>query len=194
MPKCRVKISREIKVNTYVEMRHASSILLRNAKECPKGSNYQIMASLVFTAFTLEAYLNHIGKHEFNCWDDLEGLSPLKKLNVVTEKLGIKTDNSKRPFQTVIKLFKFRNDIAHGKTVSLKDETNKLLKYDDIDKELGVQLEPEWKKFCKVNNADQAREDVDKIIKQLHEKSGVTDDPLFAFGMSVHSADLLEEV
>jgi len=122
MAKHKAKVSKKGQVNTYVEMWQASSVMLDKAKKNPEGSYYQLMASLIFTAFTLEAYLNHIGQRIFKCWNDLEQLSPSRKLNVIAEKLEVEKDDGKRPFQTVSKLFKFRNDIAPGKSVPVKHE------------------------------------------------------------------------
>ena len=56
------------------------------------------MASFIFTAFTLEAFLNHIGQGIFKCWNDLEQLSH-QKLNLTAEKLEIEKDEGKRPLQ-----------------------------------------------------------------------------------------------
>ncbi|MCJ7653693.1 MAG: hypothetical protein MUO97_00050 [Dehalococcoidia bacterium] len=192
----KAKISKERQVNTYAEMWHASDVMLGKAKENPEGSFYQLMASLIFTAFTLEAYLNHIGQSIFKCWDDLEQLSPKRKLNLIAEKLKIERDDSKRPFQTVSKLFKFRNDIAHGKTVRLKSENQ--INVVDLDYTLNVRLgqhlETPWQKYCSLRNAERAREDVKIIIQKLHKAAGVTDHILFSFGQEVGMATLsLEE-
>jgi len=70
-------------------MWHTSKCLLETGVDNPKGSFHQFMASLVFTAFTLEAYLNHIGPKLFDDWHDLERLRPHEKLNTVLEKLQI---------------------------------------------------------------------------------------------------------
>jgi len=106
MEKQKVKVSKERQVNTYAEMWNASHVMLDKAEKDVEGSYYQLMASLIFTAFTLEACLNHIGKQIFGCWDDLEQLSPQKKMNIIAEKLRVAKDDGKRPFQTVKKLFK----------------------------------------------------------------------------------------
>lgn len=182
----KAKSSKERRLNTYAEMWHASHVMLDNAKDNPEGSFYQLMASLIFTAFTLEAYLNHIGHNIFKYWKDLEQLSPKRKLNLITEKLGIERDDSKRPFQTVAKLFRFRNDVAHGKTVHLKSEN--MVKVADLDRALNrtvYHLETSWEKYCSLRNAERAREDVKKIIHNLHKASGMTDHTLFSFGQEV---------
>jgi len=174
-------------------MWHASNVILNKAKKDTEGSYYQLMASLVFTAFTLEAYLNHIGQRTFNCWKDLEWLPPRKKLNVIAEKLGIKKDDGKRPFQTVSRLFKFRDNIAHGKSVPLKPGEQIVVVDDEFDKRFHESLKTDWEKYCTLENAERAREDVENIIRILHDASGVTDDSLFGFGLQIGAATLIPE-
>ncbi|MFC1866451.1 hypothetical protein ACFLYB_07070 [Chloroflexota bacterium] len=86
MAKRDVKVVKNRQVNTYYEMWKVSYWTMYQAEQENKGSFFQIMASLIFTAFALEAYLNHVGKNVFDCWDDLERLSPFAKMNVIAEK------------------------------------------------------------------------------------------------------------
>ena len=79
----KVLVNKEREVKTYAEMWHTSCCLLKKGLEEPEGSFHQFMASLVFTAFTLEAYLNHIGPKIFKCWGDLERLGPREKVNII---------------------------------------------------------------------------------------------------------------
>src|ERR1700730_14011868 len=72
--KQRVSVKKERNVITYAEMWHTSLCLLERGQEQVKASTHQFRASLVFTAFTLEAYLNHVGRKLFDCWEDLERL------------------------------------------------------------------------------------------------------------------------
>lgn len=73
--KRRLRISKSRELTTYGEMWRTSYWIMEQAEREPEGSYFQIMPSLVFTAFTLEAYLNHVGSHIFGCWDGLEHLS-----------------------------------------------------------------------------------------------------------------------
>ena len=191
MAKQKARVSKERQVNTYAEMWHASNVMLLKANKDPEGSYYQLMASLIFTAFTLEAYLNHIGQRIFKCWKDLEWLSPSRKLNVIAEKLEVKKDDAKRPFHTVSKLFKFKNDIAHGKSIYLKSE-DQIRVVDDTLREYMHELsKTPWEKYCNLRNAERAREDVESIIQTLHKTSNITDGTLFAFDISSSLATLL---
>jgi hypothetical protein len=56
-----LSVAVEREVITYSHMWHTSECLLKRGQEQEAYSFHQYMASLVFTAFTLEAYLNHLG-------------------------------------------------------------------------------------------------------------------------------------
>ena len=143
MEKRKVKVSKSRQVNTYAEVWRTSYWTMHQAEEKVEGSYFQIMASLMFTAFTLEAYLNHIGQHIFICWDDLEQLSPQKKLNIIVEKLQLEKDDSIRPFQTIKELLKFRNAVAHGKDVLLKAEEQIRITDSHLDEYMHKPIEAE---------------------------------------------------
>jgi len=191
----RVKVSRQRQVKTYAELRHASHVMLEKAEKDKEGSFYQVMASLVFTAFMMEAYLNHIGPQIFKCWGDLERLSPLSKLDLIAEKLGAEKDDGKRPYQTLSELFRFRNTLAHGKSASLKSDNEVRL----VDKQFDEYryrhafLETEWEKYCTLDNASQALEDTETIIKEIHGYIDKTGNFPFSFGMQSTLSTLLPE-
>lgn len=193
MEKQKVKVKKDRKVNTYIEVWETSYWTMRQAEDKYEGSYFQIMASLIFTAFTLEAYLNHVGQHIFICWDDLEQLSPQKKLNVVVEKLELKKDDSKRPFQTIKELFKFRNAVAHGKDVTLTSEEEIRITGSRLDEHMRKPLEAEWKKYCTLDNAKRAREDVESIAKNLQELANIPGDILFRQNPWSAAATLVQE-
>ncbi len=187
----KVKIEKQRFVYTYAELWHSSSCFLKKGQDDKAGSFHQFMASLVFTAFTLEAYLNHIGVKIFTCWNDLERLSPKEKLNVIAERLTIHIDYGKRPWQIMKKLFGFRNDIAHGKSVTIKsEEVISLINHTDED--IHKVAQTSWEKFCTERNAVKAREDVDHIIKTIHEASGIKGEYPFVSGFNTGSVTFIE--
>lgn len=192
MAKRKVKISRERQVKTYAELRHASRVMLCKVEKDKEGSFYQFMASLIFTAFMMEAYLNDIGPRIFKCWCDLERLSPSSKLNLIAEKLGVNKDEGKRPYQTLSELFKFRNALAHGKPESLIDNEIRLVD-EPFDKYNHETLKADWEKYCTQDNATRALEDTETIIKDIHNHAGVTEDALFSFGIQGLGGTLLPE-
>jgi hypothetical protein len=195
MAKRKAKVSGERQVNMYAEMRHASRVILEKAQQDPEGAFYQWMASLVFTAFMLEAFLNYVGQNVFKCWSDLERkLSPLGKLNLITEKLGVEKDNGKRPFQTVSALFEFRNAVAHGKTIRL-EKTQIIvvdLNGDSHHQHLRKSLETSWEQYCTLENAERVLEDIESICRTIHKVSGMKE-PLFSFGVAGTLTTLLPD-
>jgi hypothetical protein len=77
----------------------------------------------VFSAFSLEAFLNHLGQRVTPFWSSVElKLSPVEKLEVLLKVLNLQVDFGKRPFQTFKSMMKFRNALAHGKTQTLVQE------------------------------------------------------------------------
>ena len=191
--KRKVIISKERNVTTYAEMWHTSYCLLAKGQENKKMSVHQFRGSLVFTAFTLEAYLNHIGEKIFSCWKDLERLSPKEKLNVIAERLNVDVNYGKRPWQIMKELFQFRNDIAHGKSIKVRSERIlPLEEYSDDDfKELFEKTR--WEKYCTEKNAIRAREDVKAIVEIMHKNAGFENDFPFVSGFQVGEAKVITE-
>mgnify|MGYP001568389858 CR=1 FL=1 len=187
----KVKIEKEREVKTYAELWHTSYCLLKKGEDDTRGSIHQFMASIVFTAFTLEAYLNHIGPKIFSCWDDLERLSPKEKLNVISDRLKVKIDYGVRPWQVMKDLFGFRNDIAHGKSIKIKANVILPLEQNSDDTLYGFE-KTKWEKYRTKKNAIKAREDVESIINILYKTSGIKSDYPFVKGFQLHSAVVID--
>lgn len=188
--RAKVKVTKKREVRTHSYLFHTSGCLLEKGQQEDKASFHQFMASVVFTAFTLEAYLNWLGDSVFPHWTYLERLSPLEKLELISDQLGVKADYSLRPWQTIKSLFKFRNTIAHGKPEEISRQTDEPLdQY--LDATLGKFVRTEWETYCTRQTAERAREDVKRILETLHKcaKPGDRTGPLFP-GMQTHSATL----
>lgn len=188
----KIVTEKEREVRTYSEMWHTSRCLLKKGQEQLEGSHHQFMASLVFTAFTLEAYLNHVGLKLFQCWNDLERLGPNEKLYLIAEHIGLEIQKDRRPWQVIKVLFGFRNDIAHGKSVKL---TSKEIVPLNKHQEEGFpeDLLTKWEKYCNQRNAERAREDVERIILTIHETAKIEKEAPFAKGMQFRRSSLLDE-
>lgn len=186
----KAKVSKKRDVHTYSELWHGSWVLLQRAQDEPKGSYWLWMGSLIFTAFSFEAYLNHIGPKLFACWPIFEKVvSPEGKLDVVCERLGIELPRNKRPRQTVRDLFEFRNKLAHGRTVPLEEK--QVLNVNQHFKKLFTEhLSTKWETYCTERNAHRAREDIKEIMGRIHDTAKPPNDPLFFSGLSEHSASL----
>jgi hypothetical protein len=162
--------------------------LLERGQELEKASYHQFMASLVFTAFTLEAYLNWLGDKLFPHWSYLERLKPKEKLAVISDQLKVRVENSQRPWQTIKSLSDFKNSIAHGKPETIATESVEPIDV-YLDQKLSKIDRTDWEEFCTPGNAERAREDVEQIIRKLHAAAGLDEsvDPFFS-GLRFHKA------
>jgi hypothetical protein len=188
----KVVTEKEREVRTYAEIWHTSRCLLIKGQEQPKGSHHQFMASLVFTAFTLEAYLNHVGHKLFQCWNDLERLGPNEKLHLIAEHIGLEIQKDRRPWQVMKDLFGFRNDIAHGKSVKLISKV--IVSLDEYrEEDIPENIPTKWEKYCNQRNAERAREDVEGIILAIRKTAKIVNEAPFAKGMQFRRSSLLDE-
>jgi hypothetical protein len=65
---------------------------------------------MVFAAFTLEAYLNHVGSIRIKFWPPLKRkLGPRPKLEVISADLSFTPDMGTRPCQTFKSIFKLNS-------------------------------------------------------------------------------------
>lgn len=56
----KVVITKERTLNTYAELWHASDCVLNAGLKNAEGCVWQFLSSAVLTAFSFEAYLNHV--------------------------------------------------------------------------------------------------------------------------------------
>jgi len=127
------------------------------------------LASIIFSAFCLEAYANHVGEYLLGLWNEQEKTGTVEKLATLHQHFKLKFDRSRRPIQTAINLFKFRSEIVHGRTRSAPVTSMK--KTED-----GWEFVMPTTDFplVKANSAKKARrtfEDVTKIIKTIYSET-----------------------
>lgn len=177
--------SGEREVRTFVDLSHGSDVMLMTAKERERGSYYTAMSSLLLRAFTFEAYLNHLGTKKTDFWSHVESIRVVDKYAVLCKMLSIDPDFSRRPYQTVSKLFKFRNSIAHGRSIVLKNS-----------KDVSSDNEPyqhmpkaEWEEYSTIENAERARGDISAVIVELHRAAGLGNYP-FIRGVGIGSMSI----
>ena len=185
-----MRISRVREVRTDAELWNASRVLFDIASAQEKGSACTSLSSILLTMFALEAYLNHLGSKLFKSWSDLEALSPRAKLEVIMERVGLDLPRGRDPIQTVDRLVRFRNAIAHGKTQTLKPKDEFHSPTADIDMILWNRPLTDWEKLCTPKMADSARKQIEKLVNELHSASKIKGEFPFAHGFGTHSAVL----
>lgn len=188
----RIKITKQRKLITYSDLWRTSEVLLDRAKAEPVGSYYPAVASLAFSAFALEAFLNHIGEHLFATWREIEVLSPKAKIHVLCERLRLTPNWGTQPWQVVPQIIGFRNKIAHGKNELLTFEAvvPQDEKYDAIWREF---LFSDWQTYATAKNAELVRDRLLALFKMIHAKANIKGDLLFHHGSQFGSAESLPE-
>jgi hypothetical protein len=175
--------SREVR--TFVDLAHGADVLIMKTEQNPQGSYYTTMSALLLTAFTFEAYLNHLGEKTIKFWKEIDPIKIMDKYIVLCKNLNLTPDFSKRPYQTLRTLFKFRNAIAHGKSQVLQ-ETKNVSSQDDPHNHTP---KAHWEEFSILDNAKRAKKDISQIITELHKAAGLGDYP-FIHGMGIGSVSL----
>jgi len=184
-------VNRKQNVRTYSELWHASNAVLQKGISEPQGSSWQFMSSLILTAFAFEAYMNHVGEQVLASWDGLERLSPLAKLDLLCEVLKVDLPGGdKRPKQTLITLFKFRNTLAHGRTETIAAKPTRM-RAENVDDHFGKPLMTEWQKLITNDKfAKRSREDIETLVKAIHEKRPSPKEYPFTLGFGIGSASI----
>ena len=63
--------TRPREVRTFADLAHGADVLIMKTEKDQSGSYYTIMSSLLLTAFTFEAYLNHLGSKLIKFWKEI---------------------------------------------------------------------------------------------------------------------------
>ncbi len=188
MKQTQIRANKELKLISYAEHWHTANCLLDRAKSEKKGSYHQHLACMTFVAFTLEAFLNHIGESLFKSWEDIEQLNVRGKINIITEKLKVEINYGVMPWQIVPELVAFRNKVAHGKNERLFEEV--ILPQDKYDEYLNKFLKSDWQKTVTLANAEKFIKRVNNLCEIIWVAAGHDKATIFAHGIQSGSATL----
>lgn len=165
-------------VITFAYLMQSAKIQLKNAEDEIEGNAHASMASLILSAFSMEAALNHIGAEIFNFWEDVEkNLSPKSKLAFICNELEKTPDFSREPYQSFSKVFKFRNDLAHGKTETINGTWSA-----KCDEKPLSPLKAQWEKLCNPRDARKVQENIEQIVIELYKKAELGANPFAILG------------
>lgn len=169
-----------IETNSFAYMHIGAKHMLKQAEESSDGQLYNLISCLTFSAFTLEAYFNHLGKIKESKWDKIERkYSKLNKFKLFCKNLKIDIDFTKRPHSTIIELFEFRDTLAHGK--STVDSITKKIQFEPQHPNRFIAC-PEWMEYANIENAKKAINDIELIIIELHSAGGYSENPFSNLG------------
>lgn len=182
--------------HSYSSLWHASGCVLRSGTQESKGSSWQFLSSLILTAFTFEAYLNHIIDRDIKSSSDIDKLnklSPLDKFDCLCDSLSVTTsfDRGSRPLQTIVKLFRFRNAVAHSHSEILDEEMERNIN-DNLDQFIGKIVASDWEILIHDKDfAQMSRDDVEGVLRILHNSRKNKEEILFGSGISTACAKIV---
>ena len=172
---------------THAMLFQVARFSLKQAEGKVEGSFHNRTSSMVFSAFTLEAYLNHVGQQLVPEWEEFA--PSRKKLNRILQQLNFIVDFSARPFSSFAPLFEFRNILAHGRTQELFEQREEYL----TGNELIFGPEIEWERRCTSENARWYLDDTRAMIAAIHQQAGLPYPALGFLGFTGGSAAPIEE-
>lgn len=166
-------------------MYKGAKYMLELAENSKKGQLYTTVSALVFSAFTLEAYLNHLGKLRNKEWNEIERkYSKFDKYKLFASAVGINFDSFRsRPYSTLKELFEFRDRMAHGKTTIENVDISVNMNNNFIPQ---LNAENDWQAFATLENARIAIEDVEILVKEMHSANGYPRNPFSNLGSAIY--------
>ena len=133
------------------------------------GIYHTMMASLIFSAFSIEAKLNFVGlKTLGKGWPERASLR--EKVDLLLVHLNVDLSWGQRPLQTIARLKKFRDVVAHGKPeiVNLEREVT-------VEPNVWDALKSQWEKTVTPEFVDQCRFDEDHFWRLILEKADISE-------------------
>jgi hypothetical protein len=165
-----LRVSKETTVQAYGEFWDAFLLLKEKQKEKVPGWSKMKLSALTMACFTIEAFANHIGKELDPNWDNVGAWDkPIEKLNKFIKEYKANLDAGKRPLQTVVKIMKWRNKVAHGKTETFA--TTHTASLETYDKILGTIEKAPWQKFYFNADLEKIHIDCEATMQEIHNRT-----------------------
>jgi hypothetical protein len=128
---------------------------------------------MTFCAFSIEAYLNHLGSELIHDWDTIERkINHREKIKKIFNALNREYDETQKPFCYINNIYYYRNEIVHANTRKFT-EKKKIGQNGIPDMPLS-----EWETMTNLDRAAKFLKDTKDIIVALSELSGDSDFPL----------------
>ncbi len=176
-------------VTTYNWMFKTAKLALEEGNATEEGQFFNSMHTIVYSAFAMEAFFNHLGEHFYEDWKKRERRLPKKnKFTTFLEKCGIEYDLNQEPFRSVIDAFAFRDQLAHGKTEEI--QFSKVVELSEQE-EKQFMIGNDWTEFCNIENANRVFSSTESIIQLMFTKAGLGEYPFLKFHGSVYSKSLI---
>lgn len=174
-----VQVEAERTVIIHVYLHSAARLALKQAEKSEEGQFFNVMNSLISSAFCIEAYFNFVGERVIPHWEIIERkLSPKEKLDLICACIDLQDIKGKTAYHSFHRAFKFRNLVAHGRSETVRGSWIERRESENPRE----YPETEWEKLCTVKTAKTVLSDVETLVRLLHKKAGLGGDPFGSLG------------
>ncbi len=133
-----------------------------------RGITFVCMSCLMMLAFAVEAKINFVGEKCVEDWVEREAFK--KKLKKVCKTLKINLDEG-HIRKTVYLLQSCRDDVAHGKPLTLED-TYEVIVLED-EEHIPEDLAPKWLEICTAEKTIHIYDEINSFLQLLLERSEI---------------------
>jgi len=184
MNKVIYEISGTGKVTTYNWMMKSARLSLHDASATETGRFFNSMNVLVYSAFAMEAFFNHLGSHLYKDWESKERkMSKFKKFRNFNSDLKLNHDLSKEPYSIIFDVFDFRDSLAHGRTEEIERKEVVELTEDELR---SYTIGSKWMDSCNLENAEKVFSSVETVITEFFRVAGLGEYPFLHYQGSVY--------
>jgi len=156
----------------FLYLKECAQFHLRESENNEQNAFHTSMSCIIFSAFTLDAFLNYIGSCVFDFWEELERhLTSVNKLNVICSQLSISEDFSQRPFQSFEKAINLKHSLNQGTIESYSRTAS-------TPHAASAPTGEEWKDWCNPEVARRIYDDTLRIMDLLSREVQGVDYPL----------------
>lgn len=172
MGKIRVKLDEQRHIYIHNDLSNAAFYFKQRIYERIKaddreGISLEIMACLTMIAFAVEAKINFLG---YRLIPNYPERAPYwEKVKKVTSQLGVKFDNTTRPYKTIASLKDFRDTLAHGKPLNLNASKEVVTTHEELEQR--GYLTAHWEAYITPGFVEEAFDDMEEIWRDLLARS-----------------------
>jgi hypothetical protein len=179
-------IDGEHTVLTYAYMRRAALMFLDGARNSEEGRLYRLIATIVFSAFMVEAHINHIGQKKVLDWIKLERkLTQRQRIDRILRELNLDSFDGFPQYQHVSDAFTFRDKMAHGKTE--RNIFDSAVQTVDWNNPGNIELKASWENLCTVDRAAELFAGCERFLEIIHEAAGLSRHEFRSLGNAAYS-------
>jgi hypothetical protein len=146
-----------------------SSLLLLMDSNVFERMNFPMI--VVFEAFSVESYVNHLGFLTVDHWEEVERLPWRSKISILHKIAGVEANWGEDPLQFASQIFKVRDKMAHGKPEVAYGSIHAT--HDEAESELSLEnIQPDWYKEIDRKWIKASKGRLQKLMKYLAKISG----------------------